>query len=169
MEGVVTDPGKQHPIVRILDGRHVEAVFHYVGGRWSERLGMSKAQSRFLGRRAEELAGLSSEEQAAIFRRDDRGHPSRGGSHRFQLIGKEPFGKAYRREWNGVPLPDIPGYREVYRFGRYTFGADTFFRTLDTLRDGGITEIQLDTLRRYVQSYRDLSAGVTGRSEDEPE
>src|SRR4051812_12558282 len=113
---------------------------------------MSKDQSRVLGRRAVKLSDLTSEEQAAVYRRDDRGHPSRGGSHRVQLIGDEPFSKAYRPEWNGVPLPDIPGYREVYRFGRYTFGVDMLFRTLDALRDGGITEIQLDTLRRYARS-----------------
>jgi len=148
----VTDSNSQHPLVRIMDGRRVVAVFHHVARRWSERLSMSKAQSRYLLRRAEELSDLSSEDQAAIYRRDDRGHEGRGGSHRVKLIGNEPFGKAYRPEWNGVPLPDIPGYREVYRFGRYTFGADTFFRTLDALRDGGITEIQLDMLRRYVRS-----------------
>src|SRR4051794_20221491 len=127
----MTDSDSQHPLVRIMDGTRVVAVFHHLAGRWSERLSVSKAQSRYLLRRAEELSDLSSQEQAAIHRRDDRGHPSQGGGHRVQLIGNEPFGEAYRSEWNGVPLPDIPGYREVYRFGRYTFGADTFFRTLD--------------------------------------
>jgi len=148
----VTDSDSQHPLVRIMDGSQVIAVFHHVAGRWSERLSMSKDQSRYLLRRAEELSDLSSEEQAAIFRRDDRGHPSQGSGHRVQLIGNEPFAKAYQPEWNGIPLPDIPGYREVYRFGRYTFGADTLFSMLDALREGGITEIQLDALRNYVKS-----------------
>ncbi|WP_448611846.1 hypothetical protein [Geodermatophilus sp. URMC 60] len=113
---------------------------------------MSRAQSRLLNQRAEELADLSPEEQAAIHRRDDGGHAPQGGSHLVKLIGNEPFAKAYRPEWSRTPLPDIPGYREVYRFGRYTFGADTLFRMLDALRDHGVTEIQLDTLRRYAQS-----------------
>ena len=152
VEGVVGTSGSQEPIVRIMDGRQVVAVFHYVAGRWSERLAMSKAQSRFLQRRAEELSDLSSEDQAAIYRRDDRGHEGRGGSHRVKLIGNEPFSKAYRPEWNRTPLRDIPDYREVYRFGRYTFGADTLFRMLDALRDQGITEIQLDALRKYAKS-----------------
>jgi hypothetical protein len=135
-----------------MDGRQVVAVFHHVVGRWSERLCMSKAQWSYLMRRMEKLSHLSLEEQAVVHRRDDRGREGRGGRHRVRLIGNQPFGKAYRPEWNGIPLPDIPGYREVYRFGRYTFGADTLFRMLDALRDGGITEIQLDVLRQYATS-----------------
>ena len=127
-------------------------MFHHVAGRWSERLHMSKARSRFLQRRAEKLSDLSYEEQTAIYYRDDRGHKGQGEGHRVQLIGNEPFGKAYRSEWNGVPLCDIPGYRVVYRFGRYTLRADTLFRALDALRDGGITEIQLDVLRQHGKS-----------------
>ena len=152
IEGVVRTSGSQEPTVRLMDGRQVVTVFHHVAGRWSERLKMSKAQSRFLQRRAEELGDLSSEDQAAIHRRDDSGHGGRGGSHRVRLIGNEPFDKVSRPEWNGVPLPNIPGYREVYRFGRYTFRADTLFRALDALRDHGITEIQLDALRKYAKS-----------------
>ena len=152
LEGAVKPFGGKHPTVQIMVGRHVEAVFHHVAGRWSERLKMSKAQSRFLQRRAEELSDLFYGEQTAIYYRDDRGHKGQGEGHRVRLIGNEPFSEAYRPEWNGNPLPDIPGYREVYRFGRYTFGADTFFRALDTLRDRGITEIQISALRRYVKS-----------------
>jgi hypothetical protein len=59
----------------------VVAVFHHAAGRWSERLSMSKDQFRCLLRRAEELSDLSSEEQAAIHRRDDGGHLSQGGGH----------------------------------------------------------------------------------------
>ncbi|SDY67927.1 hypothetical protein SAMN05661080_04261 [Modestobacter sp. DSM 44400] len=125
-----------------MDGRQVVAVFHHVADRWSERLAMSKAQSRFLQRRAEKLSDLSYEEQTAIYSRDDSGHTGQGKGHRVQLINNKPFGKAYRPEWNGVPLRDIPGYREVYRLGRYTFGADTLFRMLDGLSDRGITEIR---------------------------
>jgi hypothetical protein len=152
VEGVVRTSGSQEPTVRIMDGRQVVDVFHYVAGRWSEHLYMSRKQFRYLMRRAEDLSHLSYEEQTAIYYRDDRGHPSQGGGHRVQLIGNEPFGKAYRREWNGIPLPDIPGYRKVYRFGPYTFGADTLFRMLDVLRDRGVTEIQLDVLRKYAKS-----------------
>lgn len=147
-------PGAEHALVRIMDGRHVEAVFHHVGGRWGERTHSSKAQSRFMYRRLKELGDLSDEEQAVIFRRDDGGsrHPSQGRSHRVKLIGNQPFSKAYRSEWNGVPLHDIPGYREVYRLGRYTFRPGTLFRMLDVLSERGITEVQLDTLRRYARS-----------------
>ena len=152
LEGAVRPLGRKHPIVQIMDRRQVITVFHHVAGRWSERLKMSKAQSRFLQRRAEELSDLFYEEQTAIYYRDDRGHKGQGEGHRVRLIGNEPFSEAYRAEWNGVPLPNIPGYREVYRFGRYTFGADTLFRALDALRDRGITEIQLSALRRYVKS-----------------
>ena len=113
---------------------------------------MSRAQFRLLNEGAEEVAGPSPEEQAAIHRRDDGGHAPQGGSHLVKLIGNEPFSQAYRTEWSRLPLTDIPGYREVYRFGNYTFGADTLFRMLDALREGGISEIQLDTLRRYAQS-----------------
>ena len=98
------------------------------------------------------LGDLSSEDQATIHRSDDSGHEGRGGSHPVRLIGNEPFDQVSRPEWNGVPLPNIPGYREVYRFGRYTFRADTLFRALDALRDHGITEIQLDALRKYAKS-----------------
>jgi hypothetical protein len=148
----VSRPGAEPPLVRIMDGRQVVTVFHHVAGRWSERLHMSRAQSRFLQRRAEELSDLSYEEQTAIYSRDDSGHTGQGEGHRVQLINNEPFGKVYRPEWNGVPLRDIPGYREVYRFGCYTFAADTLFRALDALREGGITEIQLDVLRKYATS-----------------
>ncbi len=151
-EGAVRPLDGKHPIVQIMDGQRVVTVFHHVAGRWSERLKMSKAQSRFLQRRAEELGDLSSEEQTAIYYRADRGHKGQGEGHRVRLIGNEPFGKVSRPEWNGVPLPNIPGYREVYRFGRYTFRADTLFRALDALRDRGITEIQLDVLRKYAKS-----------------
>ena len=152
LEGAVKPFGGKHPTVQIMVGRHVEAVFHHVAGRWSERLHMSKAQSRFLQRRAEKLSDLSYDEQAAIYYRDDRGHKGQGEGHRVRLIGNEPFGKAYRSEWNGVPLCDIPGHRVVYRFGRYTLREDTLFRALDALRDRGITKIQLDVLRKYATS-----------------
>jgi hypothetical protein len=152
LEGAVRPLDGKHPTVQIMDGQRVVTVFHHVAGRWNERLKMSKAQSRFLQRRAEKLSDLSYEEQTAIYHRDDRGHKGQGEGHRVRLIGNEPFGKAYRSEWNGVPLCDIPGYRVVYRFGRYTLGEDTLFRALDALRDRGITEIQLDVLRKYVNS-----------------
>jgi hypothetical protein len=144
-------PAPEAPIVRILVGQRVEAVFHYVAGRWSERGHMSKAQSRYLSRRSQEVSGLSSEEQADIFRKNDRGHTSARGGHRVQRIGDEPFGQAYRPEWNGVPLRNIPGYHEVFAFDRYGFEPDTLFGTLDRLREHGVTEIQLDTLRKYVR------------------
>ncbi len=152
LKGAVRPLDGKHPIVQIMDGQRVVTVFQHVAGRWSERLKMSKAQSRFLQRRAEELSDLSYEEQTAIYSRDDRGHKGQGEGHRVRLIGNEPFSQAYQPEWKGVSLPDIPGYREVYRFGRYTFRADTLFRALDALRDGGVTEIQLDALRRYATS-----------------
>ncbi len=149
LEGAGRPFGGKHSTVQIMVGRHVEAVFHHVAGRWSERLYMSGEQFRYLMRRAEDLSHLSYEEQTAIYYRDDRGHRGQGEGHRVRLIGNQPFGKAYRSEWNGVPLCDIPGYRVVYRFGRYTLRADTLFRALDALRDGGITKIQLNVLRRY--------------------
>jgi hypothetical protein len=152
LKGAVRPLDGKHPIVRIMVGRHVEAVFHHVAGRWSERLYMSREQFRYLMRRAEDLSHLSYEEQTAIYYRDDRGHKGQGEGHRVRLIGNEPFGKAYRSEWNGVPLCDIPGYRVVYRFGRYTLGEDTLFRALDALRDHGITKIQLDVLRQHAKS-----------------
>ena len=114
-----------------MEGRQVITVFHHVAGRWSERLAMSKAQSRFLQRRAEELSDLSYEEQTAIYYRDDGGHKGQGEGHRIKLINNEPFGKAYRSEWNGIRLTVIPGFRVVYRLGRYSFVSETLFIMLD--------------------------------------
>ncbi|MDP9460841.1 MAG: hypothetical protein M3Q22_11555 [Actinomycetota bacterium] len=140
------------PRIRLMDGRTVVTVFVYRVDQWSEVGHQSRAERRFHERRRRELDSLPSgparEDRRAHYDREARGHVRRVG-HRVQLIGNELFEKAYRPElWNGVPLHDIPGYREVYDFGGgRTFRAEELFPVLDILRDAGVPEVQLDHLK----------------------
>ena len=140
------------PFIRVMDGRTVVTVFLYERDQWSEIGSLSKAEILLKDRRQRELDqlhGRAREERRVQYDREARGHVRRAG-HRVRLIGDEPFEKAYRPDlWDGVRLHDIPGYREVYDFGRgHTFRADVLHQTLDAIRDAGICERSLDALKR---------------------
>ncbi len=142
------------PLIRVMDGRTVVTVFVYqADGRWSEVGHQSQAERRFAERRGRELGSLPSgparEERLARYQREAAGHVRRRG-HCVQLIGDELFETAYRPElWDGVPLEEIPGYREVYDFGRgRAFRAEELLPVLDTIRDAGVSELPLDALKR---------------------
>ena len=139
------------PFIRVMDGRTVVTVFLYERGQWSEIGSLSKAEIMLKDRRQRELDqlhGRAREERRVQYDREARGHVRRVG-HRVRLIGDEPFEKAYRPDlWDGVPLHDIPGYREVYDFGRgQAFRAEVLDQTLDAIRDAGICEVSLDALK----------------------
>ncbi len=157
------------PVVRIIDDTGIVVTeFGYVAGRWSERLAASRAQRRFQGRymarRQQELAGLTEEEQWADteqegerLHRQGPGHAARNHGHRVQLIGDEPFGKAYRPElWARTPLPEIPGYREVYDFGRgYVFRAEVLWPVLDAIQAAGRRQVTLRELALVYEKFRE--------------
>ncbi len=155
------------PVVRIVDGNTVVTKFGYVAGRWSERKRASRAQRRFQGRyavrRSQELAGLTDEEQWAAeeerseqLQRDGRGHAARNHGHRVQLIGDEPFSKAYRPElWSRTRLPDIPGYREVYDFGPgHAFRAEVLWPVLDAIHAAGRRQVTLREVAAVYEQFR---------------
>ena len=136
------------PLVRLMDGRTVVAVFVYSHGRWREHGKLSKAELR----RHEKLLRLPDEQREA--RATGRNGPS--GVHRVQLIGDTPFAQAYRREWDGLCLQEIPGYREVYDFGRgRAFRAERLLPALDAIRDAGRSQVQLDVLDRVIEHMSD--------------
>jgi hypothetical protein len=140
-----------HPLIWLMDGRTVVTRFGHVHGQWVEHGAASKAEQRFIDRRDRELGQLSGrarEERRAQYGREARGH-LRQPLHHVRLIGDELFEKAYRPDlWDGVRLHDIPGYREVYDFGRgHTFRAEILYQTLDAIRDAGICERSLHALK----------------------
>jgi hypothetical protein len=135
-----------NPLVYLLEDTAVVTVFHYWGGRWRELGRQSKAEFR----RLEELRRLPREER-------DRQATGRGGwtSHRVKLIGDEPFAEAYRSAWNGLRTEEIPGYREVYDFGRgRVYRAERLYPALDAVRDAGGVAVQLDTLNKIMHRLR---------------
>jgi hypothetical protein len=141
------------PLVRLMDGATVVSVFVYGADRWSECGHQSQAERRFAERRRRDLGSLPSgparEERLAQYDREAKGH-RRNWWHHVQLIDDRPFAEAYRPElWASVPLHEIPGYREVYDFGRgRAFRAEELFPMLDALRDAGLSDVQLDSLKR---------------------
>jgi hypothetical protein len=139
------------PQVKIKDGGTVVAVFACRNGQWLELGGSSKAEQQLHARRAEELRQLSGrarQERFAEYDREDERHLCRP-QHYVQLIGDEPFDSGGRRDRDGVPLHEIPGYREVFDFGGgWSFRADVFYQTLDAIRAVGTGQVQLDALKR---------------------
>jgi len=139
--------------VRIMDGPTVVTAFELVApddGRtrwWSEVGDKSQAQMRVeeVQRRAW-LATPADRRGPANWYRD--GHKVTH-SHRVALIGDEPFERAYRPEWDGVPLPEIPGYREVYVFGQFSVRAERLYELLDGVRSAGLDRVQLAALRKF--------------------
>jgi hypothetical protein len=135
-----------NPLVYLLEDMAVVTVFHYWGGQWREHGKQSKAEFR----RLEELRRLPREER-------DRQATGRGAwtSHRVKLIGDEPFAEAYRSAWNGLRTEEIPGYREVYDFGRgRVYRAERLYPALDVIRDAGGVAVQLDTLNKIMHRLR---------------
>ncbi len=140
--------------VRIMDGPTVVTAFELVApddGRtrwWSEVGDKSQAQMRVeeVQRRAW-LATPADRRGPANWYRD--GHKVTH-SHRVALIGDEPFERAYRPEWDGVPLPEIPGYRESYVFGRFSVRAERLYELLDGVRAARLDRVQLAALRKHL-------------------
>lgn len=139
------------PTIRIMDGATVVAVFERVIAegrrpRWSQQHWTSRAAQRYMRRRMDELRGLPYEQRAAIHRRDDKAHGFK--SHMVQMVGDALFVDVYRPEWNGLRLSEIPGYREVYAFGKLTLRAEKLHELLDGVHTAGLQEVQIDTLRK---------------------
>jgi hypothetical protein len=137
-------------LVHLLEGTAVVTVFHHWGGRWREHGKQSTAEIR----RLEELRRLPREER-------DRHATGRGAwtFHRVKLIGNEPFAEAYRAKWNGLRTEEIPGYREVYNFGRgRVYRAEKLYLALDAVRDAGEVAVQLDTLNQIIRRLRPTDA-----------
>jgi hypothetical protein len=137
-------------LVRLMDGATVVAVFHYQHDRWSEHGKQSKAEFR----RTDELRRLPREER-------DRQATGRAGwrSHQVRLIGDDPFDQAYRREWDRLPVQEIPGYREVYDFGGgRVYRAERLYPALDVVRDAGEVAVQFATLNEIIRRLRPTDA-----------
>jgi hypothetical protein len=147
------------PEVRLMDGQTVVAVFACWRGQWLELGRSSKAEQRRIAHRHAELKQLSGrahqERFAKYDREDTRCLFMRRPRHYVQLIGDEPFDSGGRRDRDGVPLEKIPGYREGFDFGRgRAFRAETFYQTLDAIRDADIGEVQLDAFKRVYERIK---------------
>ncbi len=147
------------PEVRLMDGQTVVAVFACRRGQWLELGRSSKAEQRRIARRDAELKQLSGrarEERFAEYDREDKKRLfMRRPRHYVQFIGDEPFDSGGRRDREEVPLEEIPGYREGFDFGRgWAFRAETFYQTLDAIRDADTGEVQLDAFKRVYERIK---------------
>jgi len=139
--------------VRIMDGPTVVTAFELVApddGRarwWSEIGDRSLAQLRVEARLRRAWRATPADQRGPA--NWYQGEHKVTHSHRVALIGDEPFERAYRPEWDGVPLPEIPGYREVYVFGRLTVRAERLYELLDGVRAAGLDRVQLAALRKF--------------------
>jgi hypothetical protein len=140
------------PIIRLLSGRTVLTVFTFNAGApkahqsWSESGSVSRKSREYLDRRKEALQGLTNAQKAVIYDRDDAGHPG-WTSHVVQMVGDDRLTDLLAAGFR-LRGGDIPGYREVYEFPGLTLRSEVLFAALDRLRDAGVAEVQIDTLRR---------------------
>ncbi len=150
--------------VRLMEGKALVATFCYLDEaddvlRWREMGYRSRAWRSHSAKRESALDGatIPDEYQAAWEMREHElkterpHHPyQRGNLHLHRLIGDEPYNQAYRHDWDELSPSQIPGYREVYVFGRLTARAEKLYAALDGVRAAGLDRVQLDALRKFL-------------------